>query len=273
MKKALVYCLIFIVAWFTAAYLFAQEKRGAKGEVTMEWLSHSHFRFISPKGKVVLTNPWVTSRDSKSKLDDITKADIIVVADGHRDEIGEAPEIAIKTGAKLVAVRELALGYLAKVGKVPENQLVGAGIGDRYNFDGITVRVVHSIHGSGVPDASQPYGGPAAGFIITFENGLTVYFTGSTAIHSDMALYGRLYKPDIAIIILSSNRDPRDAAEMVRLLRTDNPNLKTVIPHHHAVKPREGSTTPQAWEAEVKKLKLPVKVLNPDLGKVYSFTK
>lgn len=60
---------------------------------------------------------------------------------------------------------------------------------------------------------------------------------------------------------------------MVRLLRTDNPNLKTVIPHHHAVKPREGSTTPQAWEAEVKKLKLPVKVLNPDLGKVYNFTK
>lgn len=121
------------------------------------------------------------------------------------------------------------------------------------------------------PTAS--YGGNAAGFIITFENGLTVYFTGSTAIHSDMALYASLYKPDMAIIILSSNRDPRDAAHMVRLLLADNPNLKTVLPHHHRVKPREGTATPEAMEAEIKKLGLAVKFLNPELGKVYSFTK
>lgn len=256
--------------WFVfSSQLLAQEK----GAVTIEWLGHSHFRFTSPKGKVLLTNPWLTSRDSKTKLEDITKADVILVADGHRDEIGEAPEIALKTGAKIVAVRELALGYIKTAGKVPEKQLVGAGIGDRFNFDGTTVRVVHSIHGSGVPDPTAPYGGPAAGFIVTFENGLTVYFTGSTAIHSDMALYGRLYKPDIAIIILSSNRDPGDAAEMVRLLRTGNPNLKTVMPHHHSVKPREGTTAPEMMEAEIKKLKLPVKVLNPELGKVYTLMK
>jgi L-ascorbate metabolism protein UlaG (beta-lactamase superfamily) len=172
-----------------------------------------------------------------------------------------------------VAVGELARGYLQMVAKVPEKQLVNSGIGNVHNFDGITVRLVHSIHGSGTRDPTAPYGGPAAGFIITFENGLTVYFTGSTAIHSDMALYGRLYKPDVAIIILSSGRDPRDAAEMVRLLLTDNPNLKTVLPHHHRVKSREGATTPQQMEAEIKKLGLPVTFLNPELGKVYSFTK
>ncbi len=109
--------------------------------------------------------------------------------------------------------------------------------------------------------------------MLSFENGLTVYFTGSTAIHSDMALYESLYKPDIAIIILSGDRDPRDAAHMVRLLLTDNPNLKTVLPHHHRVKPREGAATPQAMEAEIKKLGLPVTFLNPELGEVYSFTK
>ena len=159
------------------------------------------------------------------------------------------------------------------VGKVPQSQLVLAGIGDRFNFDGITVRLVHSIHGSGVPDPTAPYGGPAAGFIITFENGFTVYHTGSTALHGDFALYGSLYKPDIAIIILSGNRDPRDGAEMVRLLMTDNPNLRTVLPHHHRIKPREGTATPQALEAEIKKLGLPATFINPELGKVYTFTK
>lgn len=172
-----------------------------------------------------------------------------------------------------MAVGELARGYLQMVAKVPEKQLIASGIGNRHVIDGITVRLVHSIHGSRVPYPTVPYGGPAAGFTITFENGLTVYFTGSTAIHSDLVLYGSLYKPDIAIIILSGDRDPRDAAHMVRLLLADNPNLKTVLPHHHRVKPREGAATPEAMEAEIKKLGLPVKFLNPELGRVYTFTK
>lgn len=270
MKKALILSLLLTASLFLAGgqILYAQ----GKGEVKMEWLGHSHFRFTSPNGKIVLTNPHLDSPDNKTKLEDI-KADIILVPNGHRDEIGKAPEIAARTGAKIVAPRELALGYLKMVGKVPDKQLVLAGIGDRFNFDGITVRLVHSIHGSGVPDPSAPYGGPAAGFIITFENGLTVYHTGSTALHADFALYGRLYKPDIAIIILSANRDPRDGAEMVRLLMTDNPNLKTVLPHHHRVKPPKGAASPEAMEAEIKKLGLPVTFLNPELGKVYSFTK
>ena len=270
MKKTLMLILLSIAVSFLAGSprLFAQ----SKGELKMEWLSHSHFRFTTPTGKVVLTNPHLDNPDNQTKLEDITKADVIVVADGHADEIGKAPEIAAKTGAKIVAVRELALGYLKTVGKVPDNQLIGAGIGDRYNFDGITVRVVNSLHGSGTREPTAPYGGPAAGFIITFENGFTVYFTGSTAIHSDMALYASLYKPDMAIIILSSNRDPRDAADMVRLLLTDNPNLKTVLPHHHRVKTRPGAASPEAMEAEIKKLGLPVTFLNAELGKVYSLT-
>jgi len=266
-RFSLIFFLIILLCAGTQT-LSAQDKR----EVKMEWLGHSHFRFTSPGGKVWLTNPHLDNVDNKTKLEEI-KADVILVPNGHGDEIGKAPEIALRTGAKIVAPRELALGYLKMVGKVPDKQLVLASIGDRFNIDGIIVRVVHSIHGSNVPDPSAPYGGPAAGFIITFENGLTVYHTGSTALHSDLALYGRLYKPDIAIIILSGNRDPRDAAEMVRLLLTDNPNLKTVLPHHHRVKPREGDATPQQMEAEIKKLGLPVTFLNPELGKVYSFTK
>lgn len=271
MKKTLISYLLLTASLFLAAgqILFAQ----TKGEVKMEWLSHSHFRFTSPNGKIVLTNPHLDNPDNKTKLEEITKADVIVVADGHRDEIGKAPEIAAKSGAKIVTPRELGVGYLKMFAKVPDNQLVLAGIGDRFNFDGITVRVVHSIHGSGTVEPTAPYGGNAAGFIMTFENGYTVYFTGSTAIHSDMALYASLYKPDMAIIILSANRDPRDSAHMVRLLRTDNPNLKTVFPHHHRVKPPKGAATPQELEAEIKKLDLPVTFINPELGKVYSFTK
>jgi len=221
MKKLLAVVSIVITGLLLAGQtLFAQ----AKAEVKMEWLSHSHFRFTSPNGKILLTNPHLDNADNKTKLEEITKADVIVVADGHGDEIGKAPEIALKTGAKIVAVRELAVGYLKSVGKVPDNQLVGAGIGDRHNFDGITVRVVHSIHGSGTRDPTAPYGGPAAGFIITFENGYTVYFTGSTAIHSDMALYAscisRIWRSSFLQAIATREMPPRWCAYCLLIIQT-----------------------------------------------------
>lgn len=270
MKKPFAFGL-FLVA--SLLWMGSQTLAQAQGEVKIEWLSWSHYRFTTPTGKIILTNPHLDNPDSKTKLEDLTKVDLILVPNGHGDEIGKAPEIAAKTGAKIVTVRDLATGYFQNILKVPLKQLPLVGVGDRFVLDGITVRLVHSIHGSSVRHPNAPYGGPAAGFIVTFENGLTVYHTGSTAISSDLALYGRLYKPDIAIIILSGNRDPRDSAEMVRLLMTDNPNLKTVFPHHHRLKPGRGAATPAALEAEIKKLGLAVNFINPELGKIYTFRK
>ena len=127
------------------------------------------------------------------------------------------------------------------------------------------------MHGSGTRDGG--YGGPALGFMFTFENGLTVYFAGSTALTMDMQLWGSLYKPDVAILPLSGRRDPQDIAHMVRLLRTDNPNLKTIIPHHHRLKAEPGSPTPADMEKVLKAAGLPVTMLNPELRKVYELTR
>jgi L-ascorbate metabolism protein UlaG (beta-lactamase superfamily) len=137
--------------------------------------------------------------------------------------------------------------------------------------EGITIRNVNSVHGSGTAD--KVYGGPAMGFMITFENGLTVYFAGSTALTLDMQLWGSLYKPDVAILPLSGGRDPQDIPHMVRLLRTDNPNLKMIIPHHHRLQPPPGAPTPADMEKALKAAGLPVTVLNPELSKVYELTK
>jgi L-ascorbate metabolism protein UlaG (beta-lactamase superfamily) len=236
----------------------------------MEWLSWSIFRFTSPGGKVVLTNPFVMNPDSPVKVADFPKVDVILVADGHPDEVGSTDEIAIKTGAKIVTPFEMFAVYF-EPRKVPVAQVHRSGPGDWLRVDGITVRNVNSVHGSGTPDKLN--GGPAMGFMIQFENGLTVYFAGSTALTMDMQLWGSLYKPDVAILPLSANRDPQDIVHMVRLLRTDNPNLKTVIPHHHRLQPPPGAPTPMAMAAALRDSGQPVTVLNPDLSKVYELTK
>ena len=67
---------------------------------------------------------------------------------------------------------------------------------------------------------------------------------------------------------------PDDAAFAAKLLKTDNPNLKTVVPQHFRVKgaaPWMG--TPKQFEAEVKKLNLGLKVLTPKVGQVYTLSK
>ena len=256
------------VLWGLAAAPAAAQ--APSGPVKMEWLSWSIFRFTSPTGKVVLTNPFVMNPDSPVKVDDFAKVDVIVVADGHADEVGSAAEIGLKTGAKIISTWEMWYAWF-QPRNFPMAQVLRNNPGDWNKFDGITIRNVNSVHGSGTAD--KFYGGAAMGFIIKFENGLSVYFAGSTALTMDMRLWGSLYKPDVAILPLSGDRDPEDIVHMVRFLQTDNPNLKTIIPHHHRLKPPAGAPTPADLEKVLKAARLSVKVLDPELSKIDELTK
>lgn len=249
---------------------WAGQASAQSNAVKMEWLSWSVFRFTSPTGKVIVTNPFIKNPDSPVKLEDFPKVDAILVADGHGDEVGSTDELAIKTGAKILSTFEMWSVYF-QPRNVPEAQVLRGGPGDWFKLDGVTIRDVNAVHGSGTPDKLN--GGAAMGFMIHFENGLTVYFAGSSALTLDMQLWGRLYKPDVAILPLKATSDPQDVVEMVRLLRTENPNLKTIIPHHHRLQPPPGATTPAALDSALRASGLPVTLLNPDLRKVYELTK
>ena len=239
--------------------------QGSQGKVTIEWLTWSFFRITSPQGKVILTNPWLSNPDSRTSLKQIDRADIILVATGHRDEVGETVEIANKTGAKVVTTWEMAGG--AFKGKIPNGQFVRTQPGSAVNVDGIKIRIVGAVHGSGGKNAL--YGGPALGFFITFENGYTLYFSGSTDVTMDMRLWGSLFKPDAAILYSSSSLDPADVAQMARLLSADNAGLKTVIPHHQRLAPPPGRS-PDDLAKAMASLGLTAKLLNPKPGKIYT---
>lgn len=158
---------------------------------------------------------------------------------------------------------------------MPQQQVVRSNPGGRFRMEGITVRLVTSHHGSGLPQPTEPtpYGGPAAGFMVTFENGLTVYHAGSTAMTGDQALWSEMYKPDVAILPMDGSGEPMDFAMMVKLLTTDNPNLSTVFPHHHRVSPAPGQTTIAEVQGAIDALGIDMKVTEPVIGQTYSFTK
>ncbi len=252
----------------------APAARAQTGTVKMEWLGWSHFRFTSPNRTVVLTNPFIDGNpDAAVSVDDVNQADLIVLADGHRDEVGSAVAIAQKTGAKLFVPFELGT-WLTEQG-VPAAQVVRSNPGGRLSLGGITVRMVGSVHGSGLtpPTATTPYGGPAAGFVITFENGWTVYFMGSSAATQDMALWGSLYKPDAMIFHMGTDHEPLDIATSIRLVMTDNPNLSTILPHHHRVTPPAGATSVADVRAALDSMGIGLPSLDQVRSQVYEFRK
>lgn len=239
------------------------------GKVKLEWLSWSFFRMTSPNGKVILTNPFITGNpDAAVKVEDIAKADLILVPNGHRDEIGDTVAIAKATGARIVSPFELGTWFIGR--GVPEAQVMRRNPGSRFVWEGITVRVVGSVHGSGsgrdsAADVAPIYGGAAAGFMITFENGYTIYFPASSAATQDMAMWAEAYRPDAMLFLMHPTGEPRDVGMAVSLVAGKNPNLKTLVPQHHRVTPPPGALAP----AEVRKtldsmgVRIPITTLAP----------
>jgi len=268
--------LVALAAVLVVASVPSATPAHAQGAVTLEWFGWSHFRLTSVNGKVILLNPWLTNPDTTMSLDDLSNVDLILPADGHADETGQTVEIAQKTNARVLAPFELRTNLIAR--GLPMAQASGSNPGHRMVMDGITIRLVNSVHGSGlaVPDGgtSHPYSGPAVGFYVTFENGWTVYFTGSSAATQDQAIWASNYKPDAMIFHMASTADPIDVAASIRLTATDNPNLKTLIPHHHRVQVAAGGTTIADVQGAMAQVGAPaVQITEPVRSQVYTFTK
>jgi L-ascorbate metabolism protein UlaG (beta-lactamase superfamily) len=258
---------LLLVASLAVASVASAQSTG--GSVQVEWLGWSHYRITTPNGKVILTNPFTANPDSPVKADEVTKADLIVVADGHGDEVGQTVQIANQTGATVLAPGGVNQ-WLIEQG-VPRAQVPKAFFqpGDRYRgIEGVTVRSVESVHGSELtpPTAAVPYGGVAAGYIITIDPGFTIYFSGSSAAMAEQALWAQMYRPNLAILHMGADHEPVDFAMQVKLLQAENPSLKTVFPHHNRVTPPAGQTTLADVQSAVDAMGLGIQITQPPLN-------
>ena len=247
-------------------------------ETKLTWLGHAAFSITTPKGKVLLIDPWLRNpanpdvKSGKDPLAAVPKVDYILVTHGHRDHVGDAVEIAKKTGAKLIANPELARN-LVKLTDFPEKQaadyIMQMG-GEIQIADGeVTVAMTEAVHSSSVfnPKAGpnepeRAYGGSPAGFVIMIKNGPTIYHTGDTAYFKDMEVIGEMYAIDVALINISQ-MGVKMSARAAQSLRA-----KTVIPMHFAT--FDGLLqSADGFAAEVKKLKIGFYEMKP--GETISF--
>lgn len=251
----------------------------ADSPAQLEWLGWMFFRLTSPRGKVILFSPWLndpqapfSNRESPLTLDQIDVAHIIPVPAGHGDDMGQTVEIARKTGAQVVATFELA-NWLVGRG-VESGKILRSAPGSRFEIDGIKIQVVNSVHGSGAaPLPGQPasvYGGSALAFIVTLENGVKVFHAQSTALTLDLQLFGRLYKPHVALLPIGCCMYPEETAMATEFLMTDNPNLHSVFPTHHAsFLPPAQQGSAFVREVQARRLRREITAFDPKPGQVF----
>ena len=231
------------------------------GKVKIEWLGHEFFRFTSPKGVVVITSPWLGNPDGPVPLEDLKRTDFILVPNAHNDDMGNPLEIAALSGATVLTPGPLG-NWLIGQG-LKKEQFRRAGVGDMFTLKGITFKIAPSSHDNTMPNGTD--GGPAAAFFVTFENGFTAFYNGHSTLVADLTTYATLYQPNLAILGLSG--DPREFAQVAKMMSTNNPRLRTIIPSHM----RPDAPIVAQGKSEIEKVGLGQMMFVPELRKPYEY--
>ncbi|MDY6854128.1 MAG: metal-dependent hydrolase [Thermodesulfobacteriota bacterium] len=196
------------------------------GDNSIKWQSHAFFSITTSKNKELLIDPWITGNPlCPITIENLVKADIVLVTHDHFDHCADAADISKKTGATLIGQPET-VGRLKTDFTLPEENVVNNGIGMNIGgstiIDGITITMTQAFHSSAT--------GAPCGYIIRLEDGKTLYHAGDTGIFESMKTLGNIYGIDLALLPIGScfTMDPIQAVEAVKLLGT-----KRVIPMHY----------------------------------------
>ena len=211
--------------------------------LSITWLGHATFLLVSPGGKRIVFDPWMTgnpaSPESATKLGNL---DLILITHGHSDHTGDAVALGRSSGAHVIAPFELSV-WLGKKGL---KNVTGMNPGGTLNALGLSITMVPAIHSSSVDDDGEVvYTGVATGFVVKFEDGQTIYFAGDTSIFGDMRLIGEMYEPDIAFLPIGDlyTMGPEQAAKASEML-----GVRQIVPMHYGTFPALTGTPAQLRE-------------------------
>jgi L-ascorbate metabolism protein UlaG (beta-lactamase superfamily) len=188
----------------------------------IRFLGHSAFELTEGDTRV-LVDPFLTGNPKAAVKADELEPTHIFLTHGHADHIGDTVDIAKRTGAKVVAIVELA-NELQEDGV--EN-VSDPNIGGTVEFGNVSVRLTPAWHTSTTPKGTV---NTPAGLVIKIGD-TTVYHLGDTALFSDLQLVkARDGEIDVALMCIGGHytMDRTDAVAAAQLV-----GAKQVIPCHY----------------------------------------
>ncbi|MCX8184852.1 MAG: metal-dependent hydrolase [Sulfolobales archaeon] len=212
----------------------------------IKWLGHAAF-YLEVGGLKFLVDPWLNNPAYRSRPEDFTDVDFIVVTHDHGDHLGDAIEVLkVAQKARIVSIYEIA-SYVGE--QVGVNRAIGANIGGPIKLGSeLTAVLTPALH-------SSIRGAPVG--VVIIAGGESLYHAGDTGVSYDMKLVGELYKPKVALLPIGGHftMGPREAALAADLIRP-----KYVIPMHYGTFPILWGT-PQEFVEEVRRRGLGIEVV------------
>ena len=208
--------------------------------VKVTLIGHASFRFTSEKGTTIYFDPWFNGNPTtRMKVGQVKKADLVIATHGHYDHVGDSFELCKRTRAKFVGNYEMCLvadAHGLKLG----SRAIAMNPGGTLKFKDVTLTMTPVFHSMSMsPFLSKgeapengyfhPDGG-ACGFVLAFDNGITIYDSSDTCLFSDMQLIGQMHGPQIAIMPVGGlyTMGVREAARAASYIRPD-----VAIPCHY----------------------------------------
>src|SRR5215217_5543576 len=188
----------------------------------VRWLGHSAFH-LSGGGADVLIDPFLTGNPKAAATAGELPADVIALTHGHGDHIGDTVDIAKRTGAKVLAIVELA----AEIEGDGVEDVVGFNYGGTVTFDWGWIKMVPAWHTAVSPKGTAHM---PAGLLIHY-GGHLIYHLGDTALFGDLKLIaGRGDKVELALVPIGGHytMDRYDAVTAVGFIEPQQ-----VIPCHY----------------------------------------
>ena len=199
--------------------------------LSITWYGHATFAIVTPGGRRIVFDPWLTGNPKAPAGAKIDKADVICVSHGHSDHTSDVVTVARATGATVVAVFELANYFQGKGLK----DVIGMGVGGTVDVKGLKISMTPAVHTSSIEeDGKVLYVGLATGFVVRLEDDRSIYFAGDTALFSDMRLIRELHAPEIAFLPIGDHytMNPTAAALACEML-----GVRQVVPMHYGTFP------------------------------------
>jgi L-ascorbate metabolism protein UlaG (beta-lactamase superfamily) len=194
---------------------------------TFTWLGHSALRFDTPSGTRLYVDPFLNGNPACPESErSPERCDVIAVTHGHGDHIGDAIAVHQRFSCPVVAQVELRR-WLTENGVADDGSAHSINKGGTVTVGDLRLTLTHANHSSTAPDGRNV--GESCGFVIRPEGGATIYVAGDTSMSADMALIGRLYKPDVAVLPIGDHytMGPEEAAIAAELV-----GAPVVIPCH-----------------------------------------
>lgn len=236
------------------------------------------YEVVSPNHRILFDPYLVGNPGAPVAPEELETPDVILVSHAVWDHMGDAFDIAQRTGAPIVGAADIR-ALMVDQG-LPSDQVQATIYGINVRVGGVEVQAVESHHWSQVTlSDGNVITGAALGFVVEPEPGVRIYHWGDSAIFPGMAMIGQFYRPTVAILgcalpvamlsqipgpgeFLSGAMSPREAAVAAEML-----SVETVIGSHYieASNPDVGEFLSAAVEEDSTGLRT---VLAPEPGQV-----